>query len=197
MALINELILVRHPLPVAAEGLCYGRSDLPADPGELARVQAALLASGLPGNAPVFSSPLRRCADLARQLSANVIFDGDLAEMDFGGWELRSWNDIPRAEVDAWAADLLHYQPGGGESVLAVARRVSGALARIRQHGEEHAVVVCHAGTMRLLATLADGTAPEQAALAAASAMHRIGYGEVLRLAITANPARLQPDTLR
>jgi alpha-ribazole phosphatase len=191
-----ELILVRHPRPVVAEGLCYGRSDLPADPHALARARKDLEASGLPGDAPVFSSPLRRCADLARLLAANVHFDASLAEMDFGRWELRSWNDIPRAEVDAWAADLLHYRPGGGESVLAVARRVAGALARIRQHGGERAVVICHAGTMRLLAALAGDIPPEQAAQAAAATPHRIGYGEVLRLAVAATPARSQPDTL-
>jgi alpha-ribazole phosphatase len=177
-----ELILVRHPHPVGADGICYGRSDLPADPDELAKVCNALRSAGLPGNAPVFSSPLRRCADLARRLSANVAFDANLAEMDFGQWERRSWNDIPRAEVDGWAADLAHYRPGGGESVLDVARRVALALATIRQHGSGSAVVICHAGTMRLLSALADGTTPEQAALAAASRAHRIGYGEVLRL---------------
>jgi alpha-ribazole phosphatase len=184
-----ELILVRHPRPLVAEGRCYGRSDLPVDPDALARVHAALQAGGLPGNAAVFSSPLRRCAGLARLLSANVVFDAGLAEMDFGRWELRSWNDIARAEVDAWASDLPHYRPGGGESVLDVAQRVAGALSTIRRHGGERAVVVCHAGTMRLLATLADGTPPEQAALAAAATPHRIGYGEVLRLAVDAGPA--------
>ena len=190
-----ELILVRHPRPLVAEGLCYGRSDMPVDPDELVRVCAALQASGLPGNVPVFSSPLHRCAALARRLSANVFFDARLAEMDFGDWELRSWNDIPRGEVDAWAADLPHYRPGGGESVLDVTRRVAGALADIRQHGGERAVVICHAGTMRLLAALAGGSPPEQAALAAAATPHRIGYGEVLQLPVHGGTAGLQPDT--
>lgn len=180
-----ELILVRHPRPVAAEGICYGRSDLPADPDDLARVHAALQSQGLPGDAPVFSSPLRRCADLARRLSAGVIFDAGLAEMDFGSWELRSWNDIPRAEIDAWAADLVQYRPGGGESVLEVAHRVATALAAIRRHGGASAVVICHAGTMRLLIALADGTLPAQAALAAASTAHRIGHGEAVRLLLS------------
>ncbi|MBB3225378.1 histidine phosphatase family protein [Pseudoduganella umbonata] len=176
-----ELILVRHPRPVVAEGICYGRSDLPADPDALATVCEALRADGLPGDVPVISSPLRRCAGLAQRLSPLVTFDANLAEMDFGSWELRSWNDIARAEVDAWAADLLHYRPGGGESVLDVAHRVAGALARIRQHGSDRAIVICHAGTMRLIATLADGTPLEQAALAAASRTHRIPYGGVQR----------------
>jgi alpha-ribazole phosphatase len=189
-----ELILVRHPRPVVADGICYGRSDLAADPAELARVHAALRAGGLPGDCPVFASPLRRCADLARLLSDDVIFDADLAEMDFGCWEGRGWNDIPRAEVDAWAADLPGYHPGGGESVLEVARRVANALERIRRHGGPRAVVVCHAGTMRLFATLADGTPPELAATAAAGKAHRIGYGEVLRLPLSCY--RPLPDTL-
>nr|WP_155712366.1 histidine phosphatase family protein [Pseudoduganella dura] len=182
------MILVRHPRPLAAEGLCYGRSDLPPDPDELARVHAALQAAGLPGDAMVFSSPLRRCAALARLLAANVSFDARLAEMDFGGWELRSWNDIPRTEVDAWAADLLHDRPGGGECVLDVARRVAGALADIRLRAGERAVVICHAGTMRLLAAMTGGAPPEQAALAAAAIPHRIAYGEVLRLAVGVGP---------
>ncbi|TWI60343.1 alpha-ribazole phosphatase [Pseudoduganella lurida] len=183
-----ELVLIRHPRPVATDGLCYGRSDLPADPAELARVHAALLAAGLPGDAPVFASPLRRCAELARRLSPDVCFDADLAEMDFGSWEGRSWNDIPRTEVDAWAADLLHYRPGGGENVLAVAHRVAAALDRIRTMAPARAVVICHAGTIRLLATLAGGQPLEGAALAAASAPHRIGYGEVVRLTVAAEP---------
>ena len=44
-------------------------------------------------------------------------FDARLAELDFGHWEMQSWDGIPRAEVDAWAADVAHYRPGGGESV--------------------------------------------------------------------------------
>ncbi len=180
-----ELILVRHPRPLAADGICYGRADLAPDPAELARVHAMLAAAGLPGGAPLFSSPLRRCADLARLLSPDVLLDPNLAEMDFGNWEERSWQDIPRAEVDAWAADLLHYRPGGGESVLAVARRVAAAMGAIRRHGSERAVVICHAGTMRLAATLAGGAPLEQAALAAAASPHRIAYGEMLRLTAT------------
>ena len=176
-----ELILVRHPRPLAAEGICYGRSDLAVAPDELLRVHAALRAS-LPDDAPVFSSPLRRCAALARLLSSRPSFDARLAEMDFGAWEQRSWNAIPRAEVDAWADDLLEYRPGGGETIMEVAQRVNAAMDDILRSAADKVVVVCHAGTMRLLATLVQGLPLGEAALAAAAAPHRIGYGEVLRL---------------
>ena len=48
---------------------------------------------------------------------------------------MRPWSDIPRADVDAWNADLLHYRPGGAENVLDVAGRVQAFVADLR--GEE------------------------------------------------------------
>lgn len=173
-----ELILVRHPRPLVGAGICYGSSDLAVAQDELTRVHASLR---LP-RAPVFSSPLQRCAALARLLSAQVAFDANLAEMDFGDWEGRAWDDIPRAEVDAWAADLLHYRPGGGENVIDVARRVASALDAIRAHGAGSAIVVCHAGTIRLMTALASGAPLAQAALAAAATPHQIAYGAVTRV---------------
>jgi len=174
-----ELILVRHPRPLGAAGICYGSSDLAVAPDELARAQASLR---LP-RAPVFSSPLQRCAALARLLSPDITFDADLAEMDFGSWEGRRWDDIERAEVDAWAGDLLHYRPGGGETVLEVAARVATALAAIRRHAADSVIVVCHAGTIRLMTALVSGAPLAQAALAAAATPHQIAYGAVIRLA--------------
>lgn len=186
-----ELILIRHPRPLVPAGICYGSSDVAVADEELAAVHAPLqpMLAELPPGTPLFSSPLQRCAALARLLSPCPVFDARLAEMDFGGWELRGWDEIGRAEVDAWAGDLLHYRPGGGETVLEVARRVAVALAAIRACGAERAVVVCHAGTIRLLQAMANGTPLEQAASAAAATPNRIGYGAVVRLHPGAMPA--------
>jgi len=177
-----QLILVRHPQPEIGAGICYGSSDLPASSAAIARVVDDLRAAGLPGGLPVYASPLARCADLARQLATRVRLDARLAEMDFGAWELRPWEAIPRAEVDAWAADLLHYRPGGGENVLAVAARVAAFRDELHGAGHGAALLVCHAGTMRLLSALYEGSALEQGALRAAASAHRIGYGEVIVL---------------
>ena len=178
-----RLLLVRHPRPAVAPGLCYGGTDLPAVEDDTLRVHATLLAAGLPGALPVYASPLRRCADLARLIAGErVRFDARLAEMDFGGWELRSWDAIGRDEVDAWNADLLHHRPGGGESLLQVAHRVATFRADLHASGEPEVLVVCHAGTMRLLAAIGGGVRLEQAALQAASTPHHIAYGEMLVL---------------
>lgn len=178
-----RLLLVRHPRPEVAAGLCYGSTDVPANADETRRVHAALSEAGLPGGLPVYASPLQRCADLARLLAGDkVVFDMRLAEMAFGTWELRSWDDIGRDEVDTWNADLLHYRPGGGESLLQVARRVAAFRAALHAAGQSEALVICHAGTMRLLAAMQGGAALEEAALQAASTPHRIAYGEMLVL---------------
>ena len=177
-----QLILVRHPQPDIAPGLCYGSTDVAASGAAIAQVAARLREAGLPGALPVFASPLARCALLARELGVPVSFDARLAEMDFGAWEMRAWDAIPRAEVDAWAADLLHYRPGGGENVLDVARRVAAFRDDLHQAAYPGALLVCHAGTMRLLSALHLGGSIDEAALQAASRPHRIGYGEVILL---------------
>jgi alpha-ribazole phosphatase len=176
-----KLYLVRHPQPELGQGLCYGASDVPVSRGELARVHASLRSAGLPGDLPVYASPLQRCARLAQRLQpAAPVLDARLAEMDFGRWEMQAWDAIPRAEIDAWAADLLHYRPGGAESVLDVARRVAAFLGELRQAGHREALLVCHAGTIRLLSQMHGAVALEDAALKAAQTPHRIAYGELV-----------------
>lgn len=177
-----QIILVRHPQPLVAPGVCYGRTDLAVAPLELARVRATLSAS-LPHDAPMFSSPLRRCAELAASLpSASLAFDARLAEIDFGAWEMRRWDDIERAEIDAWAADTVGYHPGGGESVLQMAARVAAFHADLLQANYRQALLICHAGTMRLLAACNQGLAPAEMALHAARTPHQIAYGTTLVL---------------
>ena len=187
-----RLHLVRHPKPIVAPDICYGATDLPVPAQENARVLRCLMTT-LPTPTLLFSSPLRRCADLADSLSARCgwrppIHDQRLAELDFGSWEMRTWEDIPRAEIDAWASDTLDYRPGGGESVTLMAARVSefyGDLQRShsgRQHDNDDVIVVCHAGTIRLLLACQHTLAPAEVAREAASTPHAIAYGEVVSL---------------
>jgi alpha-ribazole phosphatase len=58
-----------------------------------------------------------------RQLGFKVQVDARLAEMDFGRWDGRRWEDIPAEEIGAWADELLDHAPGGGETLRALARR--------------------------------------------------------------------------
>lgn len=145
------LHLIRHPKPLVAPGICYGALDVAAE--DAAAVAAALLAE-LPPGLPLWSSPLRRCRELALRLHRQPAFDTRLQEMHFGDWEGRSWDDIPRAELDAWAADVAGYVPPGGESPLALQRRVLDFVATL---AVAEAVLVTHAGVIRSLVAHATG----------------------------------------
>ena len=139
------LTLVRHTRP-STQGVCYGRSEVPLAPGFAAA--AVALAARLPP-APIVSSPLGRCRRLAEALAAAhgtpVRIDPRLTEIDFGAWGGRPWDAIPRAELDAWAADLLGARPHGGESVAMLLARTRAALADL----PGPAIIVTHAGVIR------------------------------------------------
>jgi alpha-ribazole phosphatase len=177
-----QLILVRHPQPLVASGVCYGRTDLAVAPEQLEHTVAALRGA-LPAGLPLYSSPLRRCAELAARLSPAPIYDERLVEIDFGTWEMQAWDAIPRAGIDAWADDMAGYQPGGGESVLQMASRIAEFHADLqRQLGEDRAIVICHAGAMRLLSARHLGLTPPDMAQHAARTAHNIPYGSTLIL---------------
>ena len=148
------LHLIRHPKPLVAPGICYGRLDISAENfAAVAENLRANLQSGL----PVWSSPLQRCRKLAELLNPNVIVDERLMEMDFGAWEGRSWDDIPRPELDAWAADVAGYAPPGGESPLALQQRALDFVAALKV---PEAVIVTHAGVIRTLLAHWQGLQP-------------------------------------
>ena len=48
----------------------------------------------LPIAVPLFSSPLLRCAEMAAMLDAAYVRDNRLQELNFGAWEMQSWDDI-------------------------------------------------------------------------------------------------------
>jgi alpha-ribazole phosphatase len=180
-----RLYLIRHPQPLVESGICYGSSDVAVAAQECLRVSQALL-SILPKGLRLISSPLRRCAELTAKIvdainCESIDFDDRLVEMHFGDWELRAWDDIPRAEIDAWAADPATYRPGGGESVLQMAQRVCSFYDDLRLLRQD-SIVVCHAGTIRLLLACQRGLSPTEMAHYAAQNPHKITYGECIIL---------------
>jgi alpha-ribazole phosphatase len=193
-----RVYLVRHPTPLVETGVCYGRTDLLC----AADVQADTLAAALPFlpaslvGIPLYSSPLRRCADLAAAMAlalpgTAVILDERLMEMDFGVWESRRWDDIPRHEIDVWRDNLLSYRPGGGESLLQLTQRVHAFYRELLATGAENVVIVCHSGSMRAFAACAPGRSVEETALAV-KAMVSPAYGEVVAVDIASLQVRLQ-----
>ncbi len=148
-----QIYLVRHPRPAVAPGVCYGRSDLSLaeDAAAAARRLLAFLPDDLAAT-PLYASPLSRCRLLAEQLHAAPRIDARLQELDFGAWELRAWQQIERSALDAWAADPLGFVAPQGEAVAALWARVGGFLADLQQQNPPRAVLVTHAGVMKVCA---------------------------------------------
>lgn len=150
------LYLIRHPRPAIASGICYGQMDVPVSTSEL-NLAVSTLTPSLAELRPcrIFSSPLQRCLKLAEALSEHhqwiePIVDHRLKEIHFGGWEGQCWDHIPRAEIDAWAADVEGYTPPGGESVRALKARVQNWLVDVA-NVPDPVVVITHAGVIRAL----------------------------------------------
>src|SRR5882672_931249 len=176
-----QLYLIRHPRPSNAAGLCYGRNDVPVDAESVARTALAVrgrIPETVLRQAGIFSSPSQRCILLARELAAprEPTLADDLQEMSFGAWEGRSWEAVPRDQLDAWAADVWDYRPGGAESAAMVAERWRRWSTHMRQTMKSNVVAVTHAGVIRVAlacAGLLDAATFSQSA---------IGFGSVHRV---------------
>lgn len=141
------MIFVRHPVPDAVPGLCYGRMDLGIGSDAPAQISNAL--GVIPTRRPIISSPARRCMALAAPLAERDAGmphqDERLWEMNFGTWEGLMWDDVPRSQSDPWVEDLWNLAPPGGESFSTVCARVKAAISE----APEHAIIVAHAGVIR------------------------------------------------
>ncbi len=89
-----------------------------------------------------------------------VRYHPGLLEIDFGTWEGRPWDDIPREALDRWAADPVAFAPPGGETGRALLDRVHAAWADISGAGKD-CIVVTHGGPLRILSALARGQTPD------------------------------------
>jgi alpha-ribazole phosphatase len=149
-----QIYLIRHPQPSRTDGLCYGRLDVTVEPHVLINAADSVLAHiprRLLAAAQVYSSPSTRCLAFARHLAVREPTPAeDLAEMSFGHWEGTPLHVIPRDQLDAWAADVWGYQPGGGESANMVETRWLRWLSHLRHVDIGTVVAVTHAGVIRV-----------------------------------------------
>jgi alpha-ribazole phosphatase len=157
---MESIYLIRHTTPAVAKGICYGQTDL--DVTESFADEAAVIRQHLPpGIVSVFSSPLQRCARLARHLfpdRAPHLMD-DLMEVDCGQWEMRGWDELPREEIDPWMADFVQVRIPGGESYLDLHQRVTHSWEKIRRiKAAGDAAVVAHGGVIRSILSGISGT---------------------------------------
>jgi alpha-ribazole phosphatase len=148
-----EVYLVRHTETVCEKGICYGQSDVGIREPYNAVFESIL--NQLPQDAVLYSSPLQRCAILAKHIQKNtkidaVIEDSRLMEMHFGDWELKSWDAIPREILDPWMEDFVTVNVPNGESFVDLDNRVRLFLNdEFAKNHTKPIIIVAHSGVIR------------------------------------------------
>jgi len=106
------------------------------------------------------SSPRKRCTRLADDLQLDYQIEEALAELDFGRWEGKLWEEIPRQELDRWGNDWQNQACPGGESFRQQLQRVE-SFARDLPSGK-NSLWLTHGGVIRCLYYLFASTPAEK-----------------------------------
>ncbi len=155
---MRRIVLWRHGRTSwNAERRFQGQTDISLD--DVGREQAANAARLLTGLKPtaIISSDLERAADTAAELSTltgiPVRIDERLRETYAGEWEGMVWGDIESRYTDEmarWVSDP-YLRPGGGETRVEVAARMTAAIseALVELGPDGTLVVTTHGGAAR------------------------------------------------
>jgi len=148
-----EIYLIRHTRVAPHSSICYGISDV--DLAETFPDEAELVRGKLPEDlAPYifYSSPLNRCRLLADSLSlSNYNIDERLIEFNFGNWELKSWADINRDELNSWIKDIANFPCPGGDILSIFTERCAAFFDEIVNSDSDRIAVVTHTGVIHAI----------------------------------------------
>lgn len=176
-----EIILIRHTTPDVEKGICYGQADIRVKETFLQEADAVLPL--LPRDATViYTSPLSRCVRLAEHLARSrrlpVVRDDRLKELNFGAWELQSWDSIDRAVLQPWMDNYVDTACPGGESYRQLATRAADFLNALRTDAHKNALIVTHHGVIKAISAHLLGISLEDAM------SMTFGYGSVTRYSV-------------
>ena len=160
-----EVIFIRHTSVDVAPGVCYGQTDVPLKP--TFEEEAAVTAENLKVYIPfdyVYTSPLTRGVRLATYCGyPDAERDKRLMEINFGSWEMKSFelNDDPR--LQEWYADYLNVAATGGESFAMQYERISRFLDELKKKPYHRVAIFAHGGVLICAQIYAGIIKPEEA----------------------------------
>lgn len=153
------IYLIRHSMPDVASDVCYGQTDVKLLRWHLERTAKRLKKQVLAGaNVNIFSSPSKRCVQLARAISrgpCRIKVDRRLSELNFGNWEMKSWDDIEDEAMLKWAGNFIYEQVPGGESYAQLYERVCDFWKMLtdKNSRDEEAIICTHSGVIKAILT--------------------------------------------
>jgi alpha-ribazole phosphatase len=156
----TTLWLIRHgETAQSSRGRCYGSLDVALSPAGIVQVQAAAKRLGTQRLSGIYCSPRTRCRHSAEIIAAEqtctVETVEDLAELDFGDFEGRTYDEIAAEHPELyaeWMANPTMVKFPGGESFSDMWERVNAAVAKLRTgHAESIFAIVAHGGVNRII----------------------------------------------
>lgn len=145
-----EIYLIRHTTPKIAKSICYGQSDIGLTPEFEQEAQTVHTLMDKPLDY-IFSSPLKRCAQLAESFKIEYQNEPRLMELNFGDWEMKNWKDIPQTVLTEWMENYVSQAPPRGESYEQLKSRVVEIFKGIISQNRQSTGIVTHAGPIRAI----------------------------------------------
>jgi len=151
---MTTLYLWRHPKPNAAKYRCIGQTDLTVNRRKIKRLANKIAQFVRQHHLPkvIWVSPLQRSRLVGECLAARGFvchIDPRLMEIDFGDWDGKTWDNIDKAQIDAWCADFANFAPDHGESLTEFFARIKDWLASFDEKSPEKTLpklIVGHSG---------------------------------------------------
>ena len=153
---VTTIDLLRHGKPEGGE-IFRGATDVDLSPEGFEQMRQAVIKLTPPDL--LITSPLKRCADFARELGQNydkpVQQESLWRELSFGDWDGQSFQDIKaqyREQFDQYWQDPIHHAPPNAEPMSQFSRRIQRAYEKLLlEHQGKHVLVVTHGGVIRAM----------------------------------------------
>ena len=147
-----EIYLIRHPRADIEAGICYGQTDikLKQEDTEKAVQRINEFVPNISGS-EIYSSDLKRCKVIAQNLTDNgsIIYSSKIREINFGKWEMKRWDEIPKQELNIWMDDFVNQNCYNGESYKDLYTRVVQFWEELINKNPSQILVITHGGVIR------------------------------------------------
>ncbi|MCC5932298.1 MAG: alpha-ribazole phosphatase [Cyclobacteriaceae bacterium] len=149
------ITLVRHTRVQIESHVLYGHTDVPLASTWQGDFNEVLSKVNTDSQVVIYCSPLSRCVKLAERLSeklsAKIIKEDRIKELNYGEWEEKHLNTLPQDQLVRWKSNFVNQSCPGGETFRQLLIRSLASIDDIKQTPHKEVIVVTHSGVIRAL----------------------------------------------
>ncbi len=177
-----NLFLIRHTQVDVETDICYGQTDV--DVAATFSTESKKVANRITGIYfdKIYSSPLKRCRLLAENIfhEKEIIYNKKLMELNFGDWEMKTWDDIyflPEGKV--WMDNYHLFPTKNGESYPEMVKRIKEFYTELTREPKGNIAIITHAGVIRIFKSIIENKPIKEL-----FSTFKPEYGSVLKLEV-------------